>query len=210
MIEDWHVRRFIKPAAFIACLIPLALLADRVVRGDLGTNPEETLNRFTGDWTLRFLLIVLAVTPLRRLSGWVLLGRFRRMLGLFAFFYACAHFTTWIWIGQQFDIGAIAKDVVRRPFITAGFAALVLLIPLAATSTSGIMRRLGGRRWRALHRLAYVVAIAGVIHFLWLVKSDIRKPLWYAAILALLLGVRLVWAMRPNRPSLAATANTET
>jgi methionine sulfoxide reductase heme-binding subunit len=196
MIDGRPMRRLLKPAIFATCLAPLALLAYRAVTGDLGTNPEETLNRFTGDWTLRFLLIALAVTPLRRLTGWAQIGRLRRMLGLFAFAYALVHFLTWIWVGQQFDPGAIVRDVIKRPFITVGFAALLMLVPLAVTSTDAMVRRLRGRNWRALHRLVYVIAVCGVVHFLWLVKSDIREPLLYGAILALLLGMRAWWALR--------------
>ncbi len=192
------IRWLLKPAVFLAALAPLAFLAVRIAHGDLGADPVATINRYTGDWTLRFLMMVLAVTPLRRLTGWVLLMRFRRMLGLFAFFYACVHFLSWIWLGQQFDLHEIAKDVAKRPFIMVGFASLLMLIPLAATSTSGMVRRLGARRWQALHRLVYVVGVGGVIHYLWLVKSDITQPVIYGAILALLLGLRVVWARRWN------------
>lgn len=187
---------FAKPFVFATALIPLALLAHRVFQQDLGTNPIETLNRYTGDWTLRFLLIALAVTPLRQLTGRHYLIRFRRMLGLFAFCYACLHFLSWIWIDKLFDADEIVKDVLKRPFITVGFTSFVLLIPLALTSTQAMVRRLGGRRWRALHRLVYAIGIGGVVHFLWLVKSDIREPLMYAAILALLLGYRFYVYLR--------------
>jgi sulfoxide reductase heme-binding subunit YedZ len=172
----------------------MAWLVWRGLHNNLGTNPIETLNRYTGDWTLRFLLFTLAVTPLRRLSGWNAVLRLRRMIGLFAFFYVCVHFLTWIWIDQYFNWSEIAKDVAKRPFITLGFTCLVLLIPLAVTSTRGMVRRLGAHRWQRLHRLVYAVAIGGVIHYWWLVKSDIREPLLYAAILALLLGLGVFWA----------------
>jgi sulfoxide reductase heme-binding subunit YedZ len=188
--------RVVKPLAFVACLVPFAWLLWRVANNDLGTNPIETLNRFTGDWTLRFLLITLAVTPLRRISGWHQLIRLRRMFGLFAFFYATVHFLTYALIDQYFDFPAIVQDVAKRPFITVGFACFLLLIPLAATSTNSMVRRLGGRRWQRLHRLVYVIAVGGVIHFLWLVKSDIREPALYAAILAVLFGYRLWWELR--------------
>lgn len=192
---SWQQIRWIaKPAVFLVALIPFALLVLRAVNNDLGANPIETLNRTTGDWTLRFILIVLAVTPLRRLTGWNALLRFRRMLGLFVFFYACVHFLTWIWIDQSFDVQSIVKDVIKRPFITLGFTCLLLLIPLAVTSTNGMVKRLGARNWQRLHRLVYAIAIGGVIHYWWLVKSDIREPLMYAAILALLLGLRVWWA----------------
>ena len=194
--RNQQIRWILKPLVFIAALIPLALLTARVVHNDLGTNPVETLNRYTGDWTLRFLLLTLAVTPLRRLTGWNGLLRLRRMLGLFAFFYVCLHFLSWVWVDQSFEINAIIKDVIKRPFITLGFACLLMLIPLAATSTNAMVRRLGARNWQRLHRLVYVVGIGGVVHYWWLVKSDIREPLMYAAILAFLLGMRVWWARR--------------
>jgi len=196
------IRFVVKPLVFAAALVPLAWIAARAFQDDLGANPIETLNRYTGDWTLRFLLITLAVTPLRKLSGWHVLIRLRRMLGLFAFFYACLHFLSWIWLDQFFDFDAILKDVAKRPFITLGFTCFVLLIPLAVTSTNAMVRRLGARRWQLLHRLVYVIAVGGVIHFLWLVKSDITQPLIYGALLALLLGYRL-WGLR--RPAHGAT-----
>lgn len=184
-----------KPFVFALALVPLALLVLRIVNDDLGSNPIETLNRYTGDWTLRLLLLTLAVTPLRLMTGWQYLLRFRRMLGLFAFFYACLHFLSWIWIDKVFDLDEIVRDVYKRPFITLGFTSFVLLIPLALTSTNAMVRRLGGKRWRALHRLVYVIGVGGVVHYLWLVKSDISEPLMYGAILAFLLGYR-VWARR--------------
>ena len=194
-----------KPIVFAAALIPFALLVQMVLTDRLGPNPVETLNRFTGDWTLRFLLITLAVTPLRQLTGWHYLIRLRRMLGLFAFFYVCLHFLSWIWVDKLFDWDEIVTDVVKRPFITLGFACFVLLVPLAVTSTNGMVRRLGGARWRALHRLVYAIAIGGVVHFVWLVKSDITEPMIYAAILALLLGYRL-WAYRRPAAAMATGA----
>lgn len=197
------VRFVAKPLLFVAALIPLALLADRALSDNLGANPIETLNRYTGDWTLRFLLIALAITPLRKLSGWHAIIRLRRMLGLFAFFYACLHFLSWIWLDQYFDLNAIFKDVAKRPFITLGFTCFVLLIPLAATSTNAMVRRLGGRRWQLLHRLVYFIAVGGVIHFLWLVKSDITQPLIYGLILAALLGFRLWDSRRRPQPAVA-------
>lgn len=202
------IRWLAKPAVFAAALVPLALLALRIVNDDLGTNPIETLNRYTGDWTLRLLLTALAVTPLRRLTGWNGLLRFRRMLGLFAFFYAGLHFLSYAWLDQYFVWSEIVKDVIKRPYITVGFTCFVLLIPLAATSTSAMIRRLGARRWQRLHRVVYAVGIGGVIHFLWLVKSDIREPLIYGAVLAVLLGLRLTWALRARwaRPPAAMAA----
>ncbi len=191
---NW-IRFVVKPLLFVAALVPLALLVERALHDNLGANPIETINRYTGDWVLRFLLLTLAVTPLRKLTGWHVLVRLRRMLGLFAFFYASLHFLSWIWLDQYFDLQAILQDVAKRPFITLGFACFVLLIPLAATSTHAMVRRLGGRNWQRLHRLVYFIATGGVIHFLWLVKSDITQPLIYGALLALLLGFRL-WDAR--------------
>lgn len=205
MISRARAVTLAKPFVFAAALIPFALLVHMVLADRLGPNPVEALNRFTGDWTLRFLLITLAVTPLRQLAGWHYLIRFRRMLGLFAFFYACLHFLSWIWVDKLFDWDEMVKDVIKRPFITVGFTSFVLLIPLAATSTNGMIRRLGGARWRALHRLVYVAAVGGVVHFLWLVKSDIREPMIYAAIVAFLLGYRLwVYRRRSAGPVTAA------
>lgn len=188
---------------FTLALLPLAFLLFKALGNDLGANPIETINRFTGLWTLRFLLITLAVTPLRRMFAWNVLLRFRRMLGLFAFFYACLHFLSYAWLDQYFVLADILKDVVKRPYITVGFACLLLLIPLAVTSTNGMVRRLGAKRWQQLHRLVYVIAIGGIVHFLWLVKSDLSEPLMYGAILALLLGFRL-WDKR-RRTAVAAS-----
>jgi sulfoxide reductase heme-binding subunit YedZ len=188
--------RWIKAAAFAACLIPLALLAWRGGAGRLGANPIEFITRSTGWWTLVLLLVTLTVTPLRRLTGLNWLLRLRRMLGLFAFFYAALHFTTYIWLDQFFDPAAILKDIAKRPFITVGFAAFILLIPLAATSTNAMVKRLGAKRWQLLHRLVYLIGMLGVVHFWWLVKKDIREPVLFAVLLAILLGVRLVWRAR--------------
>lgn len=181
----------LKPIVFLSCLVPLMLLSWDAYTDNLGANPIETITRATGKWTLILLLVTLSVTPLRKISGWQPLIKFRRMLGLFAFFYACLHFTTYIWLDQFFELPSIVKDIVKRPFITVGFASFVLLIPLALTSTSSMIRRLG-KRWQQLHRLVYVSAIGGVLHFLWLVKADIRRPVLYGSILALLLACRLV------------------
>jgi len=186
---------FLKIAAFGACLIPFGQLLYNGYQGDLGANPIETITRFTGSWTLIFLLITLGVTPLRKLTGWTDLIKFRRMLGLFAFFYALLHFSTFLVLDHFFDFDRIAKDILKRPYVTVGFTGFVLMIPLAVTSTAKMIRRLG-KRWQQLHRLVYLVGIAGVIHFYWLVKSDIRRPAQYGAVLALLLGYRLAtkWA----------------
>src|SRR6266481_9995545 len=194
--------RWIKVVVFIACLAPLAELlwkffgptpADMSTWGvGLGANPIEKITHATGDWTLRFLLITLSITPLRKLLRVPSLIKFRRMLGLFAFFYGCAHFTTYLWLDKFFNLHEILLDLAKRKYITVGFTAFVLLIPLSLTSTAGWIRRLGGKRWQALHRLIYVSAILGVIHYLWLVKADIRKPLMDGAILAVLLLYRVV------------------
>lgn len=188
------------PKACIAllCLLPLMRLIALGMDGGLGANPIEFITRSTGTWTLVGLLVTLSVTPLRQLSGRASLIRYRRMLGLFAFFYACLHFVTYLWLDQFFDPVAIARDIVKRPFITVGFSAFTLLIPLAATSNHAMMRRLG-RRWQLLHRLIYLIAVLGVIHYLWLVKKDLTEPLLYGGMLALLLAVRLPWGVAALR-----------
>lgn len=191
MNSDRLVSRVLKPALFLAALIPFALLLADAFGGRLGANPVETITHRTGDWTLRMLLVTLAVTPMRRLTGWNALARLRRMLGLYAFFYACLHFLTYIWLDQFFDLGAVVEDVVKRPYITVGFTTFLLLLPLAATSTNAMARRLGGRRWRRLHRLAYVTAAGGILHFLWLVKADLREPAIYLAVFAILMTARI-------------------
>jgi len=177
---------------FAICLFPLVRLIVLGGIGGLGANPIEFITHSTGTWTLTGLMVTLSVTPLRRLTGRAELIRYRRMLGLFTFFYASLHFVTYVWLDQFFDPAAIAKDIIKRPFITIGFAAFVLLIPLAATSTHAMMRRLG-RRWQQLHRLVYLVAMLGVVHYVWLVKKDLTQPLIYGAVLALLLIMRLPW-----------------
>ena len=184
--------KWMKVPVFALCLAPALLLVWRGFNGGLGANPIEFITHATGDWTLRFLAITLAVTPLRKLLRLPELVRFRRMLGLFAFFYVCLHLMTYLWLDKFFSWSEIVKDVVKRPFITAGFTAFVLLVPLAVTSTSGWIRRLGGKRWQLLHRLIYLSAVAGVIHYYWLVKSDIRLPVFYAAVVGLLLAYRSV------------------
>jgi sulfoxide reductase heme-binding subunit YedZ len=177
---------------FATSLLPLVWLAWLAWRDQLGTNPVETLSHRTGDWSLRFLLLTLAVTPLRRLTGWNGLQRFRRLLGLFAFFYVSLHFGVYLVFDQFFDWRAIVADIAKRPYITVGFAGWLLLIPLAVTSTGGMMKRLG-RNWQGLHRLVYLIGALGVLHYLWLVKADLSEPLLYAGILALLLSYRLWW-----------------
>jgi sulfoxide reductase heme-binding subunit YedZ len=187
--------KFTKPLIFLFALVPFVRLAFRAFQGDLGVNPAETLQLQTGIWALRFLLITLAVTPLRRVTGWNRLIQYRRMLGLFAFFYACAHFLTYLVLDQFFALDRIFADVAKRPFITAGFTAFVLMIPLALTSTKGWIRRLG-RRWQLLHRLIYISGLAAVVHYLWKGKVIAGEPVYYAVVLALLLGFRLAWQMK--------------
>ena len=185
------ISKWTKAAVFLLCLIPFADLIWRIIKSDLGANPVEFLQHSTGDWTLRFLVFTLSITPFRKLFNLPDLIRFRRMLGLFAFFYVSLHFLTYLGPDQSFDLSAMWKDVAKRPFITVGFAAFVLLIPLAITSTTGWIRRLGGKRWQLLHRSIYVAAVCGVIHYYWLVKSDVRKPLFYGA----LVGILLLWRL---------------
>jgi methionine sulfoxide reductase heme-binding subunit len=199
--------KWTKVAAFTLCLVPLLLVGLRALRGDLTANPVEFLQHFTCDWTLRFLIFTLAVTPIRKLFSLPDLIRFRRMLGLFAFFYLCLHFLTYIGPDQGFDPAGMWRDVQKRRFITVGFIGFMLLIPLAITSTKGWIRRLGGRRWQILHRSIYVAAICGVIHYYWLVKSDERKPLFYGALVAILLLWRLgTWFVKRNSAPAATSA----
>lgn len=181
-----------KPLVFCVSLLPLVWLCWLAWQDRLGANPIETLSHRTGDWSLRFLLLTLAVTPLRRLSGWNWLLKFRRMLGLFAFFYVCLHLGVYLIFDQFFDPSAILEDIAKRPYITVGFAGFLLLIPLAATSTNGMIKRLG-RNWQRLHRLVYLIAVLGVVHYWWLVKADISEPLLYAGLLTMLLGYRAWW-----------------
>jgi methionine sulfoxide reductase heme-binding subunit len=185
--------RACKTAIWLLCLAPLVQLAWKGFHDGLGANPIEFVTLSTGTWALVLLLASLSVTPLRRLTGIPWLIRCRRLTGLFAFFYAVLHFITYIWLDKFFDLPEVLKDVVKRPFITAGSFAFLLLIPLAATSTSGAIRRLGGRRWQLLHRLVYFSAAGAVIHFWWKVKADTRRPAVYAAILAALLAYRLLY-----------------
>ncbi len=199
--------KWTKVAVFILCLAPLGALVDRALHARLGANPVEFVQHATGDWTLRFLIFTLTITPLRKLLNLRELIRFRRMLGLFAFFYVCLHFITYIGPDQSFDLGGMWKDVEKRRFITVGFLGFVLLTPLALTSTAGWIRRLGGKRWQMLHRAIYVAAICGVIHYYWLVKSDVRKPLFYGALVSILLLWRLgVWLRKKGQ---LATARPE-
>ncbi len=201
--------KWTKAPVFVLCLVPLVWLVWRGLHGELTANPIEFITHVTGDWTLRFLIITLAITPLRKILRLPQLIRFRRMLGLFAFFYGCLHFSTWVGLDKFFDFVEMWKDVQKRRFITVGFAGFLLLIPLAITSTAGWIRRLGGHRWQLLHRAIYFSAVAGVIHYYWLVKSDIRKPLQYAIMVGLLLAWRFgAWLYeRGQRPARSGVAS---
>ncbi|MGH8119320.1 MAG: sulfite oxidase heme-binding subunit YedZ [Gammaproteobacteria bacterium] len=186
-----------KKIVFLLCLVPFAVLIFNALTDNLGTNPIEAIRLFTGDWTLYFLLLTLAVTPVRRVFHWNELIRYRRMLGLYAFFYANLHFFSYLILDQFFDWQEIWLDVLKRPYITIGTAAFVMLIPLAVTSTNNMMKRLG-KNWKRLHSLIYVAATLGILHFLWLVKADVRKPLLLGAILVILLVLRLPYLQVRN------------
>ena len=187
--------RYFKPVLFLACLGPLGRLVWRGLHADLGANPIETITHGTGDWTLIFLLVTLSITPLRKLTHQYWLIGLRRMFGLFAFFYGCLHMMTYVWLDKFFNVHEMLADIAKRKFITAGMTAFTLMIPLALTSTKWSIRKLGGKRWQALHRLVYFSAAAGVIHYIWLVKADLKKPLEYAFVLGLLMLFRAVlWA----------------
>jgi sulfoxide reductase heme-binding subunit YedZ len=201
----------LKVAVWLMCLTPLGLLVWKALTDRLGANPIEVITRSTGLWTLTYLMITLSITPLRRLSGQAWLIRFRRLVGLFAFFYGCLHLTTYVWLDQFFDVHSMAKDVYKRPFITAGFTAWLLMLPLALTSTAWAIRKLGGKKWQWLHRLIYLSASAGAVHFYWLVKKDVTVPVRYLVVLAALLGARVVlWAwQRRGRVAAAPAMQTE-
>jgi methionine sulfoxide reductase heme-binding subunit len=199
--------RTLKVTVFIACLGPIGVLLWKGFHENLGANPVDVITRSTGKWTLTFLLITLSITPLRKLASAPWLVRFRRMLGLFAFFYGTLHLTTYVWLDKSFDVSAMLHDIVKRRFITAGMTAWSLMLPLALTSTAGWIRRMGGKRWQKLHRLIYFSAAAGVIHFIWLVKADLRRPLTYGAILLGLLAFRLAtWGIAKVRARARAAA----
>ena len=188
--------RWIRVALFVIGLVPFAQLIYNALTDNLGANPIDAITRHTGSWALILLLVTLSVTPLRKIFSWNGLVKYRRMLGLFAFFYAALHFTTFLVLDHFFDFNAILKDIMKRPYVTAGFTGFVLMIPLVITSTTGMIRRLG-KRWQQLHRLIYITAAAGVIHFYWLVKADIRRPVQYGFVLILLLGYRVAVALAP-------------
>ncbi|HEY9139599.1 MAG TPA: protein-methionine-sulfoxide reductase heme-binding subunit MsrQ [Bryobacteraceae bacterium] len=214
--------RWTKVFAFLLCLVPfghlVAVVLAYILQPDLSgivwrflvptlpPNPLDFFTHLTGNWTLRLIVVTLSITPLRKLLAVPELIRFRRMIGLFAFFYGCLHFLTYLWFDKLFDFHAIWKDVGKRPFITAGFTAFVCMVPLALTSTKGWIRRLGGKRWQRLHRLIYVTAVAGVVHYYWLVKSDIRLPMLYGALVAVLLLYRMVVSLMKRSQQRTASA----
>jgi sulfoxide reductase heme-binding subunit YedZ len=200
----------LKALLFLLCLIPLARLAWGLYQDNLGANPIEALTRGLGTWALNFLLITLCVTPLRRITGWHWLIRLRRMLGLYVFFYAALHLTSYLWLDQFFDWAAILKDILKRPFITVGMISFALLVPLAATSNNVAIRKLGGRQWVQLHRGVYAIAILATLHYVWLVKLDVLIPAIYALGVAALLGLRAFWRYREKQEQLAGKYRTET
>jgi len=191
MTKEKMIRRLFKPGVFLLCLLPLAVIFERAAVGGLGANPIETVNRFLGDWALRMLLVTLAVTPLVHIGGWPVLVRFRRMLGLFAFFYAVLHVANYVVADQFFNWADIWADIVKRNYITVGMVVISILTVLAATSPKAMIKKLGAKRWRKLHRLVYVAGIGGVFHYWMMVKADLLLPQIHAAILAVLLGYRL-------------------
>jgi len=224
------LRLIVKPLVFVAALGPVAWLTWAGLTGNISVNPLSDLTNETGVWALRFLCISIAITPLRRLTGWSHLIRFRRMTGLFAFFYGTLHFLTYViadrfaslvdfpdgivsWTTARNLVAAIGEDVAKRPYITVGFSAFVLMLPLAITSTSGWIRRLGGKRWATVHRLIYLTGIGAVVHYWWLVKADIRRPLAYGVVVGVLLAFRFYWARvrsvvpQPSRVAAAARAS---
>jgi methionine sulfoxide reductase heme-binding subunit len=192
------MHKLLKPLIFSLALAPLGWLLFAVPTGRTSANPAEDIILTTGVWSLRFLLVTLAITPVRRLTGWQDIIRFRRMLGLFAFFYACLHVLAYVAFDRFFVMTEVVADIVERPFITAGMVAFVLMVPLAVTSTRGWIRSLG-RRWQLLHRLVYVSAAAACLHFIWKVKVVVGEPVYYAIVLAILLGLRVAWHVRPFR-----------
>jgi sulfoxide reductase heme-binding subunit YedZ len=204
-VNAWLLRPGVKPLLFVACLLPFAWLLFGALANTLGANPAEALIRSTGDWTLRMLCLTLAITPLRTLAGWHALARLRRMLGLFTFFYGVLHFLGFAWLDMGLDVAAIVKDIGKRPFILVGTAALLLMVPLAATSFNRAIKALGAARWQALHRLVYATALLGLLHFFWMRAGKNNFAEWsvYAAVMALLLGWRVWRRLRPaiSRPA---------
>lgn len=201
-VNGWLLHRWAKPLLFALSLLPLAWLVYGAIANTLGANPAEALIRSTGDWTLRFLCLTLAITPLRQWTGWHGLARLRRMLGLFTYFYVVLHLLCFAWLDQGFDVQAIINDIVKRPFILVGFAGFVLLTPLALTSFNRAIKALGAARWQALHRLVYAIAGLAILHFFWMRsgKNDFAEVAVYASILGVLLGARLLRWVRQRRP----------
>ena len=197
--------RAVKPLLFVLALLPFAHLLYGALNNGLGPNPAEALSRGTGDWTLRFLCLTLAVTPLRQITGWVVMARWRRMLGLYAFFYGLLHFLCYAWLDMGFDVAAIVRDIPKRPFVLVGTLALLLMLPLAATSFNRAIKALGAARWRQLHRLVYGITLLGLLHFFWMrsAKNNFGEVAVYAVIITLLLGWRL-WKLRQTRPAAAS------
>ena len=221
MTANQTIRWVLKPAVFLAALIPFGLLVQRLVNGNLGADPLKEITNQTGLWTLRLLCLTLLVTPLRRLSGWNPVIRFRRMLGLFAFFYGTIHFLIFIVADRLASLGfpslaawqtwtaltaSIGEEILKRPYITVGFTSWVCMLALALTSTTGMIRRLGARRWQRLHQAIYLSAVAGVVHFWWLVKADVREPQAYAIVVGALLAFRLAWWARTRKRASATAA----
>jgi sulfoxide reductase heme-binding subunit YedZ len=200
--------RAVKPLLFVLALLPFASLIYGALSNGLGPNPAEALSRGTGDWTLRFLCLTLAITPLRQITGWAALARWRRMLGLYSFFYGLLHFLCYAWLDMGFDVADIVRDIPKRPFVLVGTLALLLMLPLAATSFNRAVKALGAARWRGLHRLVYAIALLGLLHFFWMrsAKNNFGEVAVYAVILALLLGWR-VWKASKARPTAAAATS---
>ena len=204
MTQTQWIRRVVKPAVFLACLVPFSQLLYGMIWGDLGANPVEAITLGTGIWTLRLIVITIAITPIRWLTKWNPIITFRRMLGLFAFFYATLHFMIYFILDRSLMFDGLWEDIVKRPYITMGFSGFVLMIPLALTSTKGWIRRLGGPRWNLLHKLIYLTAILAVIHYWWKVKLDTTNPMIYAAIVGALLSVRVWRAIQKRQTAHAA------
>jgi len=197
MMSEQTTRWLIKPLVFLICLLPLGLFMLDVYNDELSADPIKDATLFTGEWALRFVLITLCVTPLRKLFGWGWLFKLRRMLGLYAFFYACLHFLVWFWLDRELQLGDVIEDIIKRPYITVGFSAFMLLVPLAVTSNKYSIRLLK-QRWQSLHKAVYLIAALGVLHFLWLVKADVLEPIVYGVILVCLLGIRAWWDRKPG------------
>lgn len=202
------MRRVIKPAIFLVCLLPFVLLVFNFITENLSANPLDDITDETGTWTLRFIVITLCMTPLRRITGWSGFTQLRRMVGLYAFFYGSLHFFTYLFFDKFFEWSEIVADIPKRPFILVGFLSFSLMIPLAITSTDRLTKWIGGKRWNALHRLIYVTAIGGTVHYLWLVKADIQRPLTYGAIIAILLGYRLWYYLVPKLKAFRSQTQT--